>query len=365
MNIVTKQAGESSKVWDRPWPEDALETLGECPVCGNSERTILHADIVDNTFFCAPGKWQLWKCAQCQSAYLDPRPTRETIGAAYASYYTHTENNSNIEYNTLGFFRKIRRQLVNGYTSTKYCSQEKPKNPIGYPLLSIAPYIGRVPDRWFRNLSRPIPGSNKLLDIGCGDGEFLKLAKSCGWDVCGLEPDSNAALVGRSKGLHVINAGEEHFDGEQELFDVITLSHVIEHVHEPLKSLKKCFDLLKPGGFLWLETPNVDSFGGREFGPNWRGWETPRHLVLFNRSSLRHSLSQAGFSRITNVRSPNHATWTFRVSQAMAMGRSPDEPINVGIPFKVRTQIAHWLGTLFPTRNEFLTVIAYKPEKSI
>lgn len=362
MDIVTKPAGELAKVWDRSWPEHALETLGKCPVCGNAQRSILHADIVDNTFFCAPGKWQLWKCAQCRSAYLDPRPTPETIGTAYASYYTHGDSNAKIQYDRLGFLGKVRRQLVNGYTRGKFGSPDEPQSAFGYLLFSIAPFIKRIPDRWYRNLSRPNPGSNRLLDIGCGDGEFLHIAQSCGWDVCGLEPDKNAVQFAKSKGLNVINAGEEYFDGKSEMFDVVTLSHVIEHVHDPLASLKKCLDLLKPGGSLWIETPNVDSFGGREFGPNWRGWETPRHLVLFNRSSLHQSLKKAGFSQITDIRSPNHANWTFRVSQAMAVGRSPDEIVEVGRLFKLRAQIAHWLGTLFPTRKEFLTVIAHKPE---
>lgn len=362
MTIVTEPTGKPGIIWDTPWPEHALETLGTCPVCGNAQKTILHADIVDNTFFCAPGKWQLWKCARCQSAYLDPRPTPESIGAAYASYYTHGGSKTKLEYADLGMLGRIRRQLVNGYTRKKFGSPSEPHNRFGYLLFSISPLLKRIPDRWHRNLPRPSPGSNRLLDIGCGDGEFLELAHSCGWDVCGLEPDNNAVQIAKAKGLRVINAGEEYFDGKKELFDVVTLSHVIEHVHEPLNSLKKCFDLLKPGGSLWIETPNVDSLGGREFGPNWRGWETPRHLVLFNRSSLHYLLSQAGFSHIADVRSPNHATWTFKVSEAMATGRSPDEPIEVGRIFKARAQIANWLGTVFPTRKEFLTVIAFKPE---
>lgn len=361
MKIVSKPAGTPGKVWDKAWPEDALEALGKCPVCETAQRSILHADIVDNTFFCAPGKWQLWKCAKCQSGYLDPRPTRDTIGEAYKSYYTHGTNITNTEYKDLGRFRKIRRQLVNGYTRARFGSPEEPQSPFGNWLFTFAPLLNRIPDRWYRNIPRANPGSNKLLDIGCGDGEFLGLAKSCGWDVFGLEPDNNAVQVARSKGLDVVNAGEEYFDGREDRFDVITLSHVIEHLHDPLNSLHRCFGLLKPGGSIWIETPNVDSLGGRAFGPNWRGWETPRHLVLFNRSSLHQSLSRAGFSQITNVRSPNHASWTFKVSQAMAMGCSPDEAVDLGRIFKARARVANWLGTIFPTRKEFLTVMASKP----
>ncbi|MCK5664178.1 MAG: methyltransferase domain-containing protein, partial [Thiotrichaceae bacterium] len=74
---------------------------------------------------------------------------------------------------------------------------------------------------------------------------------------------------GRQKGLDVRMGGVEVLDPSVEKFDVITLSHVIEHVHQPVEVLKYCYSLLKPDGFLWLETPNIESEGYRLFGANW------------------------------------------------------------------------------------------------
>jgi hypothetical protein len=72
-----------------PWPADELEAVDCCPLCGCAERTMLHRDLTDRVFFCAPGGWHLYRCRGCEGAYLDPRPTSESIARAYSSYYTH------------------------------------------------------------------------------------------------------------------------------------------------------------------------------------------------------------------------------------------------------------------------------------
>ena len=71
-----------------------------CPVCGETDRKILHSDLIDNAFRVAPGKWALWKCAMCSGAYLDPRPNPATIHLAYANYYTHQEVLGKDDYGT-------------------------------------------------------------------------------------------------------------------------------------------------------------------------------------------------------------------------------------------------------------------------
>lgn len=92
-------------------------------------------------------------------------------------------------------------------------------------------------------------------------------------------------------------AGLNGFGAVESRFDVITLNHVIEHVSDPIELLRSCYRLLKLGGQLWLQTPNIDSLGSRRYGRHWRGLEPPRHLVLFDPVSLRSALHQAGFQR--------------------------------------------------------------------
>jgi len=360
MTKVTSPSIDFGRPWEEPWPKEGLETIGRCPVCGAQDKSILYSDLVDNTFFCAPGVWTLWQCHKCRSAYLDPRPTPEAIGLAYKNYYTHGAGDSKTDYHRLGIVRKVRRRLVNGYTRARYCSPDEPQSGLGYLLAHVIPFVKQKADRYYRHLPKPKVGSNKLLDIGCGDGGFLLLAKACGWDTYGWDPDENAVLSARAKGLHVINTGEEYFDGEKEVFDVITLGHVIEHVHDPRKTLQKCFDLLKPGGMLWIETPNVDSIGGNEFGCNWRGWETPRHLTIFSRHSLRKALRCSGFRRVIDAGRPSPAAWTFKKSLAMTLGYSPSEAMQLDYKTRFKVCRARLIGVFLPSRREFLTLIAYK-----
>ena len=76
------------------------------------------------------------------------------------------------------------------------------------------------------------------------------------------------------------------------------MSHVVEHVHNPLELLKGCYQLLKKGGYLWLETPNILSIGHKDFKENWLPLDPPRHLMLFNVDSLQKGLYEAGFSEV-------------------------------------------------------------------
>jgi 2-polyprenyl-3-methyl-5-hydroxy-6-metoxy-1,4-benzoquinol methylase len=103
----------------------------------------------------------------------------------------------------------------------------------------------------------------------------------------------------------VIAGGIDALDGQAAIFDVITLSHVIEHVHDVGGTLRACHRLLKPGGRLWLETPNVAALGHKVFGVNWRGLEAPRHLVLFSAPALKQLLQDAGFVDHKELLSPS------------------------------------------------------------
>jgi SAM-dependent methyltransferase len=140
------------------------------------------------------------------------------------------------------------------------------------------------------------PGS--LLDIGCGNGEFLMYAKALGWNVEGIDFDAKAIVSAKKNGINARLGGVELYSGESELFDVISLAHVIEHVHDPIELLKSSFKLLKKEGVFWIETPNINSIGSRMFGENWRGLEPPRHLCLFNHENLKSTLLSVGFSTV-------------------------------------------------------------------
>jgi 2-polyprenyl-3-methyl-5-hydroxy-6-metoxy-1,4-benzoquinol methylase len=352
MNLVANQ----DEPWLEPWCTEGLESVEQCPVCGELERKILHTDLVDNVFRVSTGKWCLWKCTKCQSAYLDPRPTRETIHLAYASYYTHKPVNSKDDYAKLSPLRKLRRSLVNGYTNWRYGTNAVPSMRLGVLVAFFLPNLKRILDREYRHLPRIPNGGGTLLDVGCGDGSFLSLARTCGWDVTGLEPDPKAVKNARSHGLTVYEGGIEYFSGETEIFDVITLNHVIEHVGEPSAVLKACHTLLKPSGQLWLETPNIESSGHAFFQKNWRGLEVPRHLVLFNRSSLSQAIINAGFMAPQNCNRPSPSAGMFQASFAIANGQSPYEAMAISKKLLRQAKLASLVEIFIPSRREFLLV---------
>lgn len=363
MNSSMHTGASRDEPWTEPWPSEGLESVTQCPVCGQTGRLLLHSDLIDNAFRAAAGKWSLWKCATCGSAYLDPRPTPGTVHLAYASYYTHNEAAPKGEYAALSPLRKLRRRLVNGYTNWRYGTDAAPSSAFGVLVALAMPNLKSVIDRNYRHMPHLPKGGGRLLDVGCGDGSFLRQALACGWDVVGLDPDPKAVATAARQGLTVHEGGIEYFAGKTELFDVITLNHVIEHVYEPVKVLEACHALLRAGGQLWLETPNIESFGHARFKRNWRGLETPRHLVLFNRRSLTQAFVDAGYPAPRDRSGPSPCPGMFKASFAMERGRSPYEALAVPKALMLKAAIAAFAEFFLPARREFLTVTARKGER--
>ena len=346
------------------WPIDGLEMLAHCPVCGGEDRKILHSELVDNVFCVAPGKWNLWECISCRSAYLDPRPTPKFIHFAYAKYFTHTEAATEVDYSLLSKYRKFRRRLANGYVTWRYSSQNsKPASAFGVVAALFMPKLRNALDRRYRNLPKLPRDGGRLLDVGCGNGSFLKLARDCGWEVVGLDPDPKAVHNASGLGLTVYEGGIEFFDGKSELFDVVTLNHVIEHVHNPIEVLTACHVLLRPGGQLWIETPNIDSLGHALFQKNWFDLDPPRHLVLFNRRSLHRAIVSAGFTSFRYHARPNPCMDRFKSCFAMECGLSGLQQMKMSKVMWLQTKLVIFTEWLISTRREFLTVSASKAEK--
>jgi len=339
------------------WPTEGLERVLDCPVCGGDTRELVHDALTDRVYFCAPGEWNMYRCGACASTYLDPRPTRETIGLAYQRYATH-EKTEVRDFQTLSVLKRLRRSLANGYRNHRYGTRLYPASILGILAAIVMPDRRAIIDWQMRHL--PKGNSRKwLLDLGCGNGEFLLRARSAGWEVVGADPDAKAVEAARGHGLEVRLGGVEALDPSVERFDVITLAHVIEHVHHPGEVLEACYRLLKPGGYLWLETPNITSEGHEVFGRNWRGLEPPRHLVLFTAESLRQALSRAGFIEV-KVQS-YFPLWEdiFGASQAIAEGI---DPYSVSRPKAPRGLVrkAERIARRDPARREFITVKAWK-----
>lgn len=271
------------------WPVSDLESIAECPVCGGHRSVLAHEGVADWSFWSAPGAWQYWQCSDCESMYLNPRPSAGSIGRAYSSYYTHAGPGAQTGIKSL----KIRWK--NERLSARFGRSIEPRLHLPALLHSAVARRGKamaLPFGW-QELADMAPG--RLMDVGCGSGATLALGKQLGWDVQGLEMDKDAVLSARAAGLRVGEGGYERLADSPSAFDGIICSHVIEHVFDPVDMLRAMYAALKPGGALLLATPNVWSDVHLHFGKYWRGLEAPRHLVLFSETSLTRQLREQGF----------------------------------------------------------------------
>lgn len=272
------------------WNTADLEEVAACPVCGSSVSSLMHDAVEDWAFRSAPGCWRYWQCADCQSLYLNPRPTPASIGLAYASYYTH-QGPGNIK--GLG---SLKLRWKNERLSARFGRSIEPR--LNLPV-AIQPAVARrgrrmaLPFGW-EELAAMSPGH--LMDVGCGSGATVALARQLGWDAQGVEMDSAAVEAAGRAGLEVHEGGYELLREHAQAFDCITCSHVIEHVYDPVDMVRAIHAALKPGGRLLLATPNVKSDVHQYFGRFWRGLEAPRHLVLFSEATLTALLQASGFT---------------------------------------------------------------------
>lgn len=342
----------------RRWPQADLEFVPRCPVCGSTERHLLHKGLTDRVFCVADGEWDLYRCAQCASGYLDPRPTPKSIGRAYAGYYTHEAEDHPIV-RRKGGIRSLLHDLINGYQNHRYGLQRNPALAAGRWLLPLLPSLRSAADAECRHLPPPPVGGARLLDVGCGNGGFLLLARQAGWLVEGLDFDASAVQAARSRGLEVHHGGIELLADRSACYDAITLCHVIEHVHDPMATLRHLHALLKPGGVLWLDTPNLASLGAVRFGQHWRGLESPRHLVLFTPRAMRDALNRAGFRSVKQYWRGLSVFNVYAPSEALVRQESAQNASHQGRP-PLRDVLTELREMVQPSRREFLTLSARK-----
>ena len=356
---INNTVSESDLPWHTSWPADELEHVPVCPVCGGAARQMLHENLVDNVFFVAPGHWTLYRCAQCKNAYLDPRPDQASIGKAYGTYYTHAAGETRTGSGNSGPLHRLKLRLSNGYMNQRYGTRREPASQSGRWLAKLLPRQRQRLDVEFRYLPKPRVGQT-LLDIGCGNGDFLLNAREAGWSVTGIDPDPKAVAVATQRGLDVSVGSVESLTGWSGCYDAITLSHVLEHVHEPRLVVQAIHRLLKPDGVVYVDTPNIESKGAQFWGKNWRGLETPRHLVLFSLQGLVGLLKAGGFENLKIKRRTAVRKFVYLSSLRMQLGKSPNGRDPAKLPLLLRMRLKY--AVTRAEQEEFLTLIAWKKE---
>lgn len=271
--------------------EAILEKVDTCPICNSNKFHLIHRDLSDRLLLEHERKWNLFKCDRCQHAWLNPRYTKEAIYLAYEGY------SDNVWPGNEAFSKSILKQRIKDAYYMREYGYETNTNLrdklLSKVILFLAPGLASKFDRQIRYLSAQKKGS--LLDIGSGTGWFLENMQRLGWNVRGLDIDETSAEKVRKRGIPVDLGFLEDQPYLDESFDVITMAHVIEHLHDPMNALAICLRILKPGGSFVILTPNIESLGHDIFQASWQPLEAPRHLNIFSVGSMQFALEKTGF----------------------------------------------------------------------
>ena len=229
-----------------------------CPVCGKTGfEPFLHS----KDHFLTGEKFDILQCKDCGFRMTSPVPDPNTIGKYYESkeYISHDtgdKNLMNLVYKTARFFTlRSKCRLVKTYSSGK-----------------------------------------KLLDIGCGTGEFLNFCHKKGFQCSGIEPGQKPRNFAVEH-YHLPIKEKVAFSPEEKgTFDCITLWHVLEHIPDTNATLRLLKEALKPSGTLILALPNPDSFDACFYGEYWAAFDLPRHLFHFSSKNIKMLAEKNGFT---------------------------------------------------------------------
>lgn len=143
----------------------------------------------------------------------------------------------------------------------------------------------------------PYRRTGRMLDIGCGDGHFLEVAKRKGWEVYGTEYGEDAVRPAQAKGVHMHNGLIQSFQLASD-FDVITSFEVLEHITDGKEHAPVIHRLLRNGGLFYFTTPNFNAMSRRWLGGKWKIIEYPEHLTYYTAQTIHRLLTGAGLKRV-------------------------------------------------------------------
>ncbi len=230
-------------------------------ICGFCKST--NSKILYKTFDVFENNYTINKCTDCKAYFIAPRPSNERLAQAYASsYYGEKEEkfSSPLVEKTLDFFRSGRSHRVSKY----------------------------------------LKDGAKVLDVGCGNGRFLKYLLNYGkYELYGTEMEGNSAKRAMRIPEIKLKVGSlEQNDFSENYFDAITLFHVFEHLTEPKQVLETITKVIKTGGIAVFSFPNIASCQSKFFKGKWLHLDPPRHLFFFAPKDFINIMQEHGFQII-------------------------------------------------------------------
>jgi SAM-dependent methyltransferase len=247
-----------------------------CPLCGG--RGDLCFSGCRDLEYWIPWSSPFYRCGECTLVFMHPLPTREELPTLYPP---------------------------------NYHNYEPPSNRLDAFLQD------RFHERHASISRRLLPPGGRFLEIGSARGDVLQRLRDGGQaQVQGVEISRESCEVAWERGLNVFHGTLEEFDADAP-FDLIFMSHVIEHVLDPVATMARLFSLLAPGGVLYLETPNARALDARLWGRHWGLIHYPRHLYFFDRATLRRLVEGGGFGVERMSWEINSCGWALSIQCAL------------------------------------------------
>jgi len=239
----------------------------KCRVCGGKGQADFSST---DLMFGGDRTFHYHRCGNCGLVYQQPLPDASDIAGFYPENYSIY-----VEPTRTAFSARERLYLKTrlGYTHLETPATARPK-----AVNDVIPWVA----------------NGKLLDIGCGNGEYLLRMKSIGWQCKGVEFNDKAASICRRHGLDIIQGDLVDANLDDASFDFVTAHHLIEHATDPHALMKGIARLIRPGGTVLIRTPNSEALGRKLFGRHWFPNEVPRHLYLYSENNLKLLANQYG-----------------------------------------------------------------------
>jgi 2-polyprenyl-3-methyl-5-hydroxy-6-metoxy-1,4-benzoquinol methylase len=236
-----------------------------CPICNKEDiSNLLHT----KDYALTGEDFQIIQCANCTLEYTDPAPNKESIAPYYnfPSYISHTDTKE-------GFVNKLYHKVRNHTLTQK--------------------------TNWVQSLFTGHKGH--ILEVGAGTGAFADSMAKKGWKVTALEPDAASRQIALENYDIKLLPIEELFHLEPVRYEVITLWHVLEHVHDLNAYMKTFNSLLKPNGRLIIAVPNYTSYDAAFYKNYWAAYDVPRHLYHFSPLSMHYLVKKHKMSIVQKL----------------------------------------------------------------
>jgi SAM-dependent methyltransferase len=273
--------------------ETGMETV-PCDLCRSHQSDVIMKQR-DLLLEVTKDEFRIVKCRNCGLIYLNPRPSKDLLRSFYPTVYyppVQPQSRPQLQQQAKKMSAQIKRWVLEdyyGYPSIRADSWWRlPRKMLLWPDKQLRELKGRHPLPW--------RGEGKILDVGCGAGGNLKTLQDQGWDPYGIEISDVAAAHARELLQGHIHTGTlESAPFPPKSFDVVLMSHSLEHLPSPVDALQRVHRLLKDDGLLVVSVPNVHSLEFKLFGPWWFPLDPPRHFYHFDRTSLSAAAAKAGF----------------------------------------------------------------------